>query len=556
MKKEKTIKTYQRRTKSGKVVTVKQHTAKYDAADKAKEMASKKGAGEELAAKKGMPDHNLPMNEYLAELKKMRENPEETPMEQETKKSSPSAEKKSKSVKSTKTTKSAATTQANGVSASDFKSWYHFNDWDKPKKSWPAEVRAADAAIRKQLGSKKAYDDYCSQIDSSYSKSGHNKAFKSFGGGAAKSDRKQGDIIPFSKGDKELKKSGTYYVDKDGMRYVKVTGKGYRYTGVAASKGSDKDDTMGKSPAKMTKGDRAVAKMHKLVNEAFSSTTSDPKVLKKQLGALIDYNGGPVNYGDKIGKRIDEIREQLGKRSSLKKRVEKKSDYDYERSMAALAKFEKEERKIAQSKITSKVGKGYKTMKDPTERISAPIYVSSDGKTAYYEDHTNKGKLKKASDALLKRLTKDKESATKSKESKPNGKSAPFSKPPVDTGSTKGNLKRAVAEGKITQAKADAIMGKKTNEAKTAKTGAVTWTTWKTQMQNKYQGQGKNAEILSLLGVAHSMRLAPSGFTKGALTTAIKELRKRNSPTNDMNRKIKKLEKLLEQKNKGSKKGG
>ena len=183
MKKEKTVKTYQRRTKTGKVVTVRQHTAKYDASDKAKEMATKKGAGEELAAKKGMPDHNLPMNEYLEELKKLRkgETPEEAPVEKETKKSSPSAEKKSKSVKSTKTTKSAATTQANGVSASDFKSWYHFNDWDKPKKSWPAEVRAADAAIRKQLGSKKAYDDYCAQIDSNYSKRGHSTAFTTFG---------------------------------------------------------------------------------------------------------------------------------------------------------------------------------------------------------------------------------------------------------------------------------------------------------------------------------------------------------------------------------------
>ena len=48
MKKEKTIKTYQRRTKSGKMVTVKQHTAKYDAAEKAREMAKKKGAGSEL----------------------------------------------------------------------------------------------------------------------------------------------------------------------------------------------------------------------------------------------------------------------------------------------------------------------------------------------------------------------------------------------------------------------------------------------------------------------------------------------------------------------------
>lgn len=52
MKKEKTVRTYQRRTKSGKIVTVKQHTAKYDAADKMKGVAKKKGAGEELEAKK------------------------------------------------------------------------------------------------------------------------------------------------------------------------------------------------------------------------------------------------------------------------------------------------------------------------------------------------------------------------------------------------------------------------------------------------------------------------------------------------------------------------
>lgn len=53
MKKEKQVKTYQRRTKSGKVVTVKAHTAKYDAVEKAKEAAKKKGAGSELEAKKG-----------------------------------------------------------------------------------------------------------------------------------------------------------------------------------------------------------------------------------------------------------------------------------------------------------------------------------------------------------------------------------------------------------------------------------------------------------------------------------------------------------------------
>ena len=382
MKKEKTIKTYQRRTKSGKMVTVKQHTAKYDAADRAKEMASKEGAGDELAAKKEKI-WQLPMNEFLKKLKEKdaAKKEQETPDAQKTE----AAPKKTpKSVKSTKTTKNAATTQANGVSASDFKSWYHFNDWDKPKKSWPAEVRAADAAIRKQLGSKKAYDDYCSQIDNSYSKSGHNKAFKSFGGGTTSSakaktttkgkdgfishidgstfwtkeikSKKVGNQFSYSEGKGKDKmtyaahfvtngKGGYSVVVNDGEKPTNRSGwatavfdgyenssqlpagirKAAKEQGLTFKNGefvkSSKNVETGKriSSAKMTKGDRAVAKMNKLVNEAFSSTTSDPKVLKKQLRALIDYNGSPINYGDKIGKRMDEIREQLGKRSSSNK---------------------------------------------------------------------------------------------------------------------------------------------------------------------------------------------------------------------------------------------
>ena len=48
MKKEKTVKTHTRKTKSGKTVTVKQHTAKYDAADQARDIVKKAGAGAEL----------------------------------------------------------------------------------------------------------------------------------------------------------------------------------------------------------------------------------------------------------------------------------------------------------------------------------------------------------------------------------------------------------------------------------------------------------------------------------------------------------------------------
>lgn len=134
MKKEKTIRTYQRRTKSGKMVTVRQHTASYDAAEKAMEVAKRKGAGEELEAKKG---------------KKLKETPiVEQPKNEE-------------------------------LSSSDFKEWYHFNEWDTPKKSWPEAVRKVDAHLRKTLG-KKAYDEYCSKIDEGYSKRGHLKSYKDF----------------------------------------------------------------------------------------------------------------------------------------------------------------------------------------------------------------------------------------------------------------------------------------------------------------------------------------------------------------------------------------
>lgn len=73
MKKEKQVRSYQRRTKSGKTVTVKAHTAKYDAAEMVKEaLKKKKGAGTEFEKKAGlreMPDYNLPMDEYVKKLR-------------------------------------------------------------------------------------------------------------------------------------------------------------------------------------------------------------------------------------------------------------------------------------------------------------------------------------------------------------------------------------------------------------------------------------------------------------------------------------------------------
>ena len=53
MKKEKSVRAYQRKSKNGKVVTVHSYKAKYDAAEEArKEMAKRAGAGDELKKKK------------------------------------------------------------------------------------------------------------------------------------------------------------------------------------------------------------------------------------------------------------------------------------------------------------------------------------------------------------------------------------------------------------------------------------------------------------------------------------------------------------------------
>lgn len=60
MQKEKSVRTYQRKSKNGKVVTVRSYKAKYDAAEEArKEMAKRAGAGDELKKKKSSAPADL-----------------------------------------------------------------------------------------------------------------------------------------------------------------------------------------------------------------------------------------------------------------------------------------------------------------------------------------------------------------------------------------------------------------------------------------------------------------------------------------------------------------
>lgn len=182
MKKEKTVKTYQRRTKSGKMVTVKQHTAKYDAAEAAKEMAKKKGAGEEFDVRKNASQMDIDIDEFLSGVKaRSKEEREKLKAEMEKQKSSEkkSAEKKPTSKKSepkAKETKSKDSKSCNasdcGFTAAEFKEWYQGTGSAADKK-----VAKALKAKLGRAGYKKLEDE---AIDN-YTSRGHLKMFKSLG---------------------------------------------------------------------------------------------------------------------------------------------------------------------------------------------------------------------------------------------------------------------------------------------------------------------------------------------------------------------------------------
>ena len=130
MKKEKTIKTHTRKTKSGKTVQVKQHTAKYDASDMAKDyLKSKKGAGEELSKMEGLKD------------------------------------------------KEATNIPSTGISPEEYKAWYHWDAQADPKN--PAALKV-EKTLKSKMGAK-GYKDYFNKMTEGYSPRGHTKEYKSLG---------------------------------------------------------------------------------------------------------------------------------------------------------------------------------------------------------------------------------------------------------------------------------------------------------------------------------------------------------------------------------------
>lgn len=135
MKKEKTVRTYQRRTKSGKMVTVREHKASYDAAEEARKAATKKaGAGSELSKKKAIKEEN--------------------PL---------------------------------GFSEADYKEWYH---WDMENDANNEAALRVEKALTKSMG-KKAYNKYLEDMSNSYTARGHKKAHQSLLDEYTSSQKKQ-----------------------------------------------------------------------------------------------------------------------------------------------------------------------------------------------------------------------------------------------------------------------------------------------------------------------------------------------------------------------------
>lgn len=125
MKKEKQIKTHQRRTKGGKTVIVRAHKAKYDAAEELKKsLTKKKGAGDELESRRSKVEDVSP------DL---------------------------------------------GFTDAEYKEWYHWDQEGDPKNKTALKV---EKALIAKMG-KRAYNKYFNDLSDSYSARGHTKAYKS-----------------------------------------------------------------------------------------------------------------------------------------------------------------------------------------------------------------------------------------------------------------------------------------------------------------------------------------------------------------------------------------
>lgn len=192
MRKEKTIRTYQRRTKTGKIVTVKQHTAKYDAAEAMKEAAKKKGAGDELEGVKKKGELDLAkIDAYKGDPNELSDKerqawqiltgnyPESAEKKLRKMKSLEKvwayADAKSKKKSSTKAPKETKVSKdatdpysAHGFTKDEFKEWYEGTGSKADKK--------VEKALKKAMGTK-AYNALSDKAADEYKKGGAHRFF-------------------------------------------------------------------------------------------------------------------------------------------------------------------------------------------------------------------------------------------------------------------------------------------------------------------------------------------------------------------------------------------
>lgn len=229
MQKEKKIRTYTRKTKTGKTVTVKAHTAKYDAAEEArKAFAAKRGAGEEVTQRK------LDAEWQKIEDAFMEEHPDFEAFDNdgfETKENRALAKKmlafskkhpewkngiasgKSKAPKVPKTPQASKGSDL-GFTEADYKAWYHWDTEADPKNESALKVKKALIA---KMG-RSAYNKYEKQMTDSYSARGHLKGFKGLGDSQSKESLKSEKLTKVKETNKEergAKTGSSGYISKD-----------------------------------------------------------------------------------------------------------------------------------------------------------------------------------------------------------------------------------------------------------------------------------------------------------------------------------------------------
>ena len=244
MKKEKIIKTHTRRTKSGKTVTVRQHRAKYDAAEEAKQLAKKIGAGKEFEGKKGK----------LQDIE--------------------------------------------ALTPDEYKAWYHWDAAGDPKNK---TALAVEKKLRAKMG-RSGYNKYFDEMTNSYSSRGHLKAYKALEPETAKAIKSNKMVAGTAEAQKEVAKlQGAKKAEKIfAAKEKEAKGNLNKLSG----KGTESENYPKKSPKRRTTSNDNVSKPVKFkAKEGFNYEMSDGSILtyiggKKGEHKFKDFKTGKTKFKD------------------------------------------------------------------------------------------------------------------------------------------------------------------------------------------------------------------------------------------------------------------